>query len=75
MWFGEPAWLTGWSESELDRLAEIRIGRIVLADARKYGLSNYVGGAPLVETPTGTPAGHPRGTRSARSASAVRVVR
>lgn len=48
-WFGEPVWLTGWSEPELGRLASTRIGSVVLEDARKYGLSNYLGGAPLVE--------------------------
>lgn len=48
-WFGEPVWLTGWSDPELARLADARASSAVLNDARKYGLSNYLGGAPLVD--------------------------
>lgn len=49
-WFSDPVWLDHrWSESELDRLSETRTGREVLAEARRYGLANYLGGAPLID--------------------------
>lgn len=61
-WFGNPVWLTQWSEVELARLAGTRVGPTVLEDARKYGLSNYLGGAPQVERELSTgPTEHPTG--------------
>jgi hypothetical protein len=48
-WFDKPIWLTAWSEAELDRLADNTPDRTVIAEARKYGLSGYLGGAPLVD--------------------------
>ncbi|MBK8446124.1 MAG: hypothetical protein IPL41_05370 [Micropruina sp.] len=47
-WFGDPVWLTKWSDAELDRVGETRAGSSVLSDARKYGPSAYLGGVPLV---------------------------
>lgn len=43
-WFGAPVWLSGWSDDELDRAART-VPSEVLAPARRYGLSDYVGGA------------------------------
>ena len=48
-WLGDPVWITKWSEAELDRVGETHAGASVQGDARKYGLSNYLGGAPLVQ--------------------------
>jgi TPR repeat protein/DNA polymerase III delta prime subunit len=49
-WFGEALWLeAGWSEDELARLGSTGPGQEVLPQARRYGLANYLAGAPLIE--------------------------
>ncbi|XKH56421.1 hypothetical protein LG293_14815 [Citricoccus nitrophenolicus] len=48
-WFGDPVWLNAWSEHELSLLAEVGGDEPVLARAGDYGLSQYLGGAPLVD--------------------------
>ena len=48
-WFDDPIWLTAWSEAELGRLADKTTDATLIAEARKYGLSGYLGGAPLVD--------------------------
>ena len=45
-WFGDPVWLVRWSDAEFDRLAKTRAGPAVMHEARQYGLSDYLGGAP-----------------------------
>jgi TPR repeat protein len=48
-WFNNPIWLKTWSEAELDRLTRNTLDQSLIAEARKYGLSGYLGGAPLVD--------------------------
>jgi hypothetical protein len=50
-WFGAPIWLDEtWSAQELGRLAATGVDGQVMESAREFGLSFYLGGAPLVDT-------------------------
>lgn len=46
-WFGEPVWLNNWTNAELSR-ADAVLGAGVATAAGEHGLSQYLGGAPLL---------------------------
>lgn len=47
-WFGDPIVLDTWSDTEIQRLSRLVSDEVILSSAREMGLSQYLGGAPLV---------------------------